>query len=782
MLDYLSLFRGQRINNNLSTHFVENVTDKLLFNDFDETIWFSKRKFFDINKFHKLVYNSNRSKIKLKRQFNLASSVYFKLWQLDFYRFLDDFVWEYNLKYPTYWKKLKIFFFNKILDSEILNIGSFVNGLDNLLGQFYAVGFLKFMLNDFYKKNAKASFSLEPFEIYLLDVVRKHIFSYIQSLEDSCIYVYLKFCNRVRLGYTIKWIPASIGYNHFLMVNFNYVPVWVIKSIDKWCKEYLSNLFECIHKFCSDKSNVHFLRNLMPFRLRLDSNFENNDLFRLFIKNSKFRWYFREYCKLWVNCINRYKNESVNHEYLVIQNYLKTKRHLIWRDFEIFVPRLWSWTFPFNWILPKYSFFSSCSKLLGQTYHYNLITWAFYRDNMPFYLILQKYFLDKPGFLIDRNKMWPYLRGLTLSEIENRMWSWKGYDPYYDVFLSLRKKILEQFFLDLVLDKKTSSRTFLRREARFLNKRLYLFDKYWFGTFYDLLRRFETPYGFRILKFKIKDVMGWSNYLFVFSKKYSFGRFYTDKFYSLEFLKKDWYYGKVCRDYDVFDIFNKGRKFFIFHVWNYFGALNMSFLPFYYHIERGEKLWPSVNPIFKRGLSFSLVNSATWDENGKFKILNYIPNHVLNLYKYSLLSFYACNWSFQFKEKKIDATFFDFCHAISPNLAKVDGSYSASSNKLDFNRFLKFRRKNVNSISFNSRFLNNVKKGVGIYPNKLWKVKVFRRNNFLWKDFMPFLDIRPKYYLHGFDRSYRGVDLNVSKLSLRKLQFLTAIDHSFLVV
>lgn len=47
---------------------------------------------------------------------------------------------------------------------------------------------------------------------------------------------------------------------------------------------------------------------------------------------------------------------------------------------------------------------------------------------------------------------------------------------------------------------------------------------------------------------------------------------------------------------------------------------------------------------------------------------------------------------------------------------------------------------------------------------------------------MPFLDIRPKYYLHGFDRSYRGVDLNVSKLSLRKLQFLTAIDHSFLVV
>jgi hypothetical protein len=64
-------------------------------------------------------------------------------------------------------------------------------------------------------------------------------------------------------------------------------------------------------------------------------------------------------------------------------------------------------------------------------------------------------------------------------------------------------------------------------------------------------------------------------------------------------------------------------------------------------------------------------------------------------------------------------------------LAKVDGSYSASSNKLDFNRFLKFRRKNVNSISFNSRFLNNVKKGVGIYPNKLWKVKVFRRNNFL---------------------------------------------------
>lgn len=37
----------------------------------------------------------------------------------------------------------------------------------------------------------------------------------------------------------------------------------------------------------------------------------------------------------------------------------------------------------------------------------------------------------------------------------------------------------------------------------------------------------------------------------------------------------------------------------------------MSFLPFYYHIERGEKLWPSVNPIFKRGLSFSLVNSAT---------------------------------------------------------------------------------------------------------------------------------------------------------------------------
>jgi len=46
---------------------------------------------------------------------------------------------------------------------------------------------------------------------------------------------------------------------------------------------------------------------------------------------------------------------------------------------------------------------------------------------------------------------------------------------------------------------------------------------------------------------------------------------------------------------------------------------------------------------------------------------------------------------------------------------------------------------------------------------------------------MPFLDIRPKYYLHGFDRSYRGVDLNVSKLSLRKLQFLTAIDHSFLV-
>jgi len=38
MLDYLSLFRGQRINNNLSTHFVENVTDKLLFNDFDETI------------------------------------------------------------------------------------------------------------------------------------------------------------------------------------------------------------------------------------------------------------------------------------------------------------------------------------------------------------------------------------------------------------------------------------------------------------------------------------------------------------------------------------------------------------------------------------------------------------------------------------------------------------------------------------------------------------------------------------------------------------------------
>jgi len=102
--------------------------------------------------FNKLIHRYKGIDLKFKKRFNLAYSIYFKLWQMDFYRFLENFIWEYNLKYPTYWKKLEKIMFSKILDSEFLKISKFIDEFDNLLYQFYVYDILKMKYNNINKQ------------------------------------------------------------------------------------------------------------------------------------------------------------------------------------------------------------------------------------------------------------------------------------------------------------------------------------------------------------------------------------------------------------------------------------------------------------------------------------------------------------------------------------------------------------------------------------------------------------------------------------------------------
>jgi len=76
----------------------------------------------------------------------------------------------------------------------------------------------------------------------------------------------------------------------------------------------------------------------------------------------------------------------------------------------------------------------------------------------------------------------------------------------YERLLRLRQKILERFFIDLMLGNKNSSKNFLRREKRIFNKTLYLLDKYWFKDYYYLVQKFRVSYGCRVFKFNFKKM------------------------------------------------------------------------------------------------------------------------------------------------------------------------------------------------------------------------------------------------------------------------------------
>jgi len=132
----------------------------------------------------------------------------------------------------------------------------------------------------------------------LLEFVKKRFFYHLRFIGDNNLYLYLDFCNRIEYVYRIKFLPIYIDRSFFFFMRLNDLDGHIVEIITKWCSEYLVALFDRVNGFCNDRNNVRFLRNSKPFKSRVDSYFDNNDLFRLFIKDLRFRDYFRIYCNV----------------------------------------------------------------------------------------------------------------------------------------------------------------------------------------------------------------------------------------------------------------------------------------------------------------------------------------------------------------------------------------------------------------------------------------------------------------------------------------------------